>query len=334
MRFNVKQLISALFTASLLPAATCQVPGTGYHPQVCSTTQQLSDLMSDSNYVNFVNVLQNRGDNFLHILKSGDTGFGNLSSDVVDVRSELTPAARLRATQNEIGLDDSLLFILSPNKANPSIPDSSQYILEILQASPRTILRPMGQDIIIAGDDIIDGHHRWSTVALLNPSVKMGTLHIHGTKDPIEALKITHSAILATKGSLPTAGKRGTNMLTMPESDIFAYVSNNISKPVVTDLMRYWNLSSPEEAVDKLSNLIMRNLSIIKQHNVNRNYDISRTHMPQTDRQGNWLRALQSGKVNVRYPYGGGGRKRRSSKRRSRRRKSSRRMRSRRRTRR
>lgn len=317
MRFNIKQLTAALFAAAMLPTASC-TPGlnsTSSFSSVtsCNTKQFLSDLMSDGNYTNFVDVLQNKSDNFLHILRAGDRVSGG---DMIDIRNETTPVYSLKATQNEIGLDDSLLFILNPSAAtNGVVKDTSAFLMEILTASSSTVLKPQGLNIIIAGNDIIDGHHRWSTVALINPNVKMGTLNIHGAKNAIDALKITQGAILATKGVIPSAGKRGTNMLTMDEREIYDYVKKNISTLVLEDLMFYWKASDPEHVVKALYDIIKHNLGKIKRANVNTQYDISRTHMPQTDREGMWLRALQSGEVNVRTPFGGG---RKRSRRRSR----------------
>lgn len=326
MRFNVKKLTAAMFAAAMMPGASCSATFNENAPRVCATGKILSDVMSDSNYVNFVNTLKNQSDDFLHILRSGDAGFGK---DSVDIVTSLADVSKLRATQNEIGLSDSLLFVLNPSKATKgAIGDSSQYILDILRAKGSDVLRPMNQDIIVAGNDIIDGHHRWSTVALLNPDVKIGTLNIKGAKDAIHALKITQSAILATQGTINTAGKQGVNMLEMPEEDIYNYVRDNISKTVLQDLMAFYGVIQPIDAVSILTKVIMRNLSSMKEKNVNTQFDISRTYMPQTDRGGIWLDALRTGKVNV--SFGGGRRKRvsrRSYRRRSYRKASSRRYR-------
>jgi len=292
MRFDARKLSAALFAASMLPNASCRIDAS-----YCSGRTELSDLMSDGNYTNFVAVLQNRADNFVDILRVDDP----VRSNPIDVRNETAPVRTLKATQNEIGLSDSLLFALNPEAASRgALPNSSKYILEILRANRNTVLRPQNIDIIIAGDSIIDGHHRWSTIALLNPTANIGVLNMHGSKDAIDALKITQLAILAAQGKLPTSSKRGVNMLTMPKKDIYPYIAENIAESVLKDLMVYFGVTIPHDAITRLANIVGKNLDKIRSENVNLSHDISRSYMPQTDRSGMWMRALRN------VPHSGG----------------------------
>ena len=100
------------------------------------------------------------------------------------------PASNLRPTQSEIDVDKSLKMFLT---------------------NPENIKTDFTEDIVIAnmplvtfrGNYIIDGHHRWSEVAMINPSGKMVCFDYDADISPIQMLKAVQgsiAAVMAEKG--------------------------------------------------------------------------------------------------------------------------------------
>lgn len=266
MKVSLAYLTTLLFTSAMLPAASCTV---SMNAKTCITEKTLSDIMSDTNYVNFVTTLSEGAPSIIDTLTQGRTSAGG----TVDIQPKEIQVWRLKASQNEIGLDDSLAFPLK----------NAKYMMQLITATEDTVIRPKGINIIVAGDNVIDGHHRWSTILLLNPRAKIGTLSIQGQKSALNALKATQAAILATQETVPTSSKQGENMLTMDEGRIKDYVEKTIQDPVVEALSQYWQISSRSAVIDHLSDQIRKNLAFLKENNVDRSLNITRTYMPQTD---------------------------------------------------
>lgn len=298
MKFSLNKIVAALITAALISP---DIVNCNPYQSTCHGEKQLSELMSDKNYTNFVLTLKNERLNFLDILKHGD---GLAAGDVVDVVSTEIPVFMLKATQNEIGLDESLKFPLK----------NSKYLIQLLSATENTVIRPKGIDIVIADTNIIDGHHRWSTIALLNPTAKIGVVNIQNT-EAVDALKKAQLAIAVVNAdkNLPISYSKGINMLTLSNSQLYEYISNTIDTDVVENMKSFFNVESKLEVVDKIYNIIKKNLDFFKQNNIDSSQDISRPYMPQTDDEGYWKHNLMQGFVNVNPPYAGGKRKRKTN---------------------
>lgn len=291
MKQLLRILLASMFAASMLPEVSCTTQG------YCMSGRGYSELMSDGNYVRFVESLRDNAPYIIDNILQGDLLH---KGDRVEIVKESIPVSFLKATQNEIGLTDSLAFPLK----------SAKYMLELLSATENTVLKPKGIEIVVAGANVIDGHHRWSTIALINPRAKIGTMHILGQKNAIQALKVTQAAILATQNTVPTSDKQGVNMLTMDASEIEPYIQETIKDDVVEALQKFWNIQTPDEVVYKLSSLVRKNLEIFKRNNVDYSLNITRNYMPQTDDFGVWSRPLGEGMLDVNIPsYQGGRRK-------------------------
>ena len=89
---------------------------------------------------------------------------GDLNDDKVTVREINIPVSNLYPTQKEIGLADSLGWVSENN------PDGGAK----LASGKQGIVANVGGRIITAnGIYILDGHHRWSQVSLLNPDAQI-----------------------------------------------------------------------------------------------------------------------------------------------------------------
>ena len=119
------------------------------------------------------------------------------TDEMVRVTAASYPAYKLRPTQSQIGLADSLGWLAKnrPDDAAKTIAgDTSGFDnARILTAN---------------GTYILDGHHRWSQVMMFNPKAEIPAinLEIPGFKDPKQLLKIVQMAIAATYKTVPGSG--------------------------------------------------------------------------------------------------------------------------------
>ena len=134
--------------------------------------------------------------------------FQEMGGEGVKVTKDSVSVRNLFPTQNEIGADDSLGFLFShPNlvKGNVDMAFSGQPVE--INHTP----------IIVYGNYIIDGHHRWSQVFLLNPNASMTAYKIQGGPGSAEKMlaltQVTIGDMALNNGKIPSSSKSGINIL-------------------------------------------------------------------------------------------------------------------------
>lgn len=138
------------------------------------------------------------------------------------------PVVQLKPTQNEIALHNSLDFPLK----NASIAGTYLKGGSVLVKGP--IITGGG------GQFIIDGHHRWSQLYVVNPSASIQAIDISNIQDPETALKAVQIGIAAAKGSIPTSSAEGSaNLLKIDQQTLTSYVLQNIKPDVVAIFQQY-----------------------------------------------------------------------------------------------
>jgi len=131
---------------------------------------------------------------------------GEEKDDAVQVDEIDIPVTQLVPTQSEIGLADSLGW------ASENNPDGAA---KLASAPPGTVADVGGRIITADGRFIVDGHHRWSQVYLLNPTAKIPAYNLVAPDSPIpgmsatssgqDFLKMSQIAIAAVDGTVPRA---------------------------------------------------------------------------------------------------------------------------------
>ena len=124
----------------------------------------------------------------------------------------------LQPTQNEIGLQNSLDFALTQD-------DATQYFSE----KPIMIAGPI---LTYKGTHVLDGHHRWSQLYMLNPEAEILAFNIEEKEgvDPEGMLKLLQKAIGAYFGSLPQASSDGTINVFSDKTKIDDYLNCRFRK--------------------------------------------------------------------------------------------------------
>ena len=179
----------------------------------------------------------------------------------------------LQPTQNEIDVDKSLKFPLTN-------PQSAEQCLKggLIAVAGRRIITGGG------GKFIIDGHHRWSQVAALNPEAKIAAIDLTDVKNPIKALKATQLGIAADLGKVPVAKVEGTNLLKINKDTLIKYVEKTITTEVIEVFKKYNKGDNAKE----IGEFIWDNVDKMQSDNQPIPGAPKRDIMPQTDDATKW----------------------------------------------
>jgi hypothetical protein len=258
----------------------------------------LLDLI-DAPYEEFVGKLANnvKDPKFQEFLKMGIEDQA-AQDDVVAVEEDNIPVKDLQPTQSQIGLADSLGY-LSTQK-----PEGGA-------AFAKGAVQPadLGGRIITAnGKYIVDGHHRWSSVYLINPNatIPVYDFKVAGKLDnPKGVLKLAHMAIAAVDKAVPLVPADAA-------TDIFKTGGNReaivkilsspkvVSKELAAVLAPLYKVKTREEVINKIAD----NAEVLfKETQASAAAGPERGLMPQTAAKGKSketakMAALKAGEVN------------------------------------
>lgn len=189
---------------------------------------------------------------------------GEPTDEMISYNTKAISVYDLMPTQNEIGHYESLVSILT-NKHN-----SIESIIKDTIAMPPIVT--------FNGKYIIDGHHRWSQVYVVNPNANIDCINFKASWiKPDQLLKIMHLSIAADLGTLPLSTTKGVNMLKATEKDILETVDTHLTDASLKIYTRY-NLGSTKEAV---AAYIWKNVKLLQRHNKPIATAASRSSMPQ-----------------------------------------------------
>ena len=207
-------------------------------------------------YKDFVASLQKQiqDPKFQKFLKMGIEKYdGNAQDDEISVEEVNIPVKDLYPTQSQIGLADSLGWTSRNDPARAGT-----------TAKLGSSAADVGGRIITAnGRFIVDGHHRWSQVVLLNPEASIPAYNFKvGFKgrggSGKSALKLAHLAIAAVDEAIPLQPADA-------ETDVYATGGNPesikkmldnpkvVGEEMASALGKAWGLSSREEVIAKLT---------------------------------------------------------------------------------
>lgn len=255
------------------------------------TLEKLSDLL-EKQYPEFVAgliSLQNDPD-FIEMMASGSGG-----KDDALVLSTPSPAVKdLFPMQNIIGLDDSLLFELKKPRAAEQMAAGGTFGPEVYDYASRWI--------ITAGDKyLVDGHHRWSTVYMLNPSSAVSVKNITNFPEGSDALKVSQLIIAALKPGVSMARPKGINVFSSEDKSTKEFILSNMSDAFAEAFSKGSGMKADKSAI---ADKIVENINVLKSENspsktgqgASQN---DRTIMPQYDDGGTYIDKAAAGDVNL-----------------------------------
>ncbi|MCB0934140.1 MAG: hypothetical protein KDB71_19940 [Mycobacterium sp.] len=224
-------------------------------------------------------------------------GIPNSSLQLTSITANV---ATLVPTQNEIDLAKSLKFPLQD-------PD------QLATYFAGGVIQPFGNPIVTANDGtyIVDGHHRWSAIVLINPYTQVTALDLGYVPTPQTALKEAQMGVMAAKGYLASATVEGQNLYTIQEGVFDAAVTQFIKDGDTPDKVlavfgEYLGFDPATTPIDDQYTIVQNYLwsNVLRMRDVNPYIPDapSRSVMPQTDplpiTQGYWA----SGDLSYSFP--------------------------------
>lgn len=213
-----------------------------------------------------------------------ELGFGD-NTLATDMETEEKPlkVKDLRPTQNEIDVGKSLSFQLDPKD-----PEATK---AILKGGPVTVNLPLVVYDYKGKHYIVDGHHRWSQVYLLNPNCEINCIVFKNSaggiaQDPVDMLRDFQGAIaVANNGNVPSATvKQGMNIFDWSDEQLRDYIDKNITDKMAQAYSEYYDSAVKKDAIAKT---IIANADLMRSLNTPVDGAPSRAVMPQTDTGNN-----------------------------------------------
>lgn len=240
--------------------------------------QELEKWLKGKNYPDYVKTLNKMLDDPKAKTLLEDGFGGDLGDTKFTFSVKLIKPIMLRPTQNEIDVDKSIKHALS---------------------KPENMRNDFSKEIVIAnmplvtfrGNYVIDGHHRWSECAMINPEGKMVCFDYDADISPIQMLKAVQGNIAAALASrdndpeIPSRKTAGPNLFDKEwdKDKIREYVTNKLEDSAATEYIRHnKDIKSKEDVID----ILCENILNLKINNYPEDNAPSRGEMPQTDKAG------------------------------------------------
>jgi len=255
-----------------------------------SVVNQILDLDSYENYV--VKLGNAVTDDRVKAVLAAGLKDGNPQDETVGVSAGGGPCTQFMPIQNEIDLAKSLGW---PATKDPRL------VPKILQGGPISGADMGGGDIISAMNYyIVDGHHRWSQIYMINPDAVIKTMDIK-IQDPEVALRAMQAAIAVVQGKVPSAKvEKGMNVFQMSEEAMVQWMQQSFSETFI----KLFIANSDAQDTEGVIKQILSNIKLMRDNNAPVT-DTTRGYMPQTGNKetiSQELSALKKGIVNFKEP--------------------------------
>ena len=215
-----------------------------------SKEKKTLEALIGAEYKEFVAGLKNKikDPKFQSFLEMG-LADGSVPDDRVTVDTVDIPVKQLQPTQSQIGLADSLGYLSQK---------APQGAATIAQGSVKPA--NIGGRIITAnGKYVVDGHHRWSQIYLINPEATVPAINFNvgGAFDsPEGVLKLTHLSIAATDKAVPLKQADSATDVYKTGGDrekIVSILNKTVSDEMASVLAPFYKTKSKEGVVEKIA---------------------------------------------------------------------------------
>lgn len=248
---------------------------TDENPEALKIYDELIDLIQKKDYdetVDFVDdIVKDPKLKFLLSLGFG----GDFSNLKLKLKRTTIPAKRLVPTQNEIGTNETLRYIIEGKD------------IDVCFEKSTIVKKPI---VTFQGTFIVDGHHRWSQIFVTNPDANIVCIDITGNLSPLSMLKAVQCTIGSNLGHLIRKNIQGQNLYDVSEKEISEYLEKNLSESVLENLEMYYE--NPVESLTKNVLQMQRNNTPILNAP-------DRGEMPQTSKDPELFDDLKNGVTDV-----------------------------------
>lgn len=245
------------------------------NPEAMKVYNKMIELIQDKDYdetVDFVDeVVKDPKLKFLLGLGFG----GDFSNLKLKLKKTNIPAKRLIPTQNEIGTDETLKYLVQGKD------------IDVCFDKTTIIKKPI---VTFQGTFIIDGHHRWSQIFVTNPDANIVCIDITGNLSPLSMLKAVQCTIGSNTGKLIRKDIQGKNLYDTTEKELRKYFQDNLSDTVRDNLLKYYE--DPEGS-------LVQNVIQLQRNNKPILNAPDRGEMPQTSKDPELFGDLENGVTEV-----------------------------------
>lgn len=245
------------------------------NPEAMKVYNKMIELIQDKDYdetVDFVDEIVK--DPKLKFLLSLGFG-GDFSNLKLKLKKTNIPAKRLIPTQNEIGTDETLKYLVQGKD------------IDVCFEKSTIIKKPI---VTFQGTFIIDGHHRWSQIFVTNPDANIVCIDITGNLSPLSMLKAVQCTIGSNTGKLIRKDIQGKNLYDTTEKELRKYFKDNLSDSVRENLLKYYE--DPEYS-------LVQNVIQLQRNNKPILNAPDRGEMPQTSKDPELFGDLENGVTEV-----------------------------------
>lgn len=198
-------------------------------------------------------------------------GFGGKFADYkLKLNKTTIPAYKLIPTQNEIGLDETLKYMMKGDNIENCFKD------------PACIKKPI---VTFQGTFIIDGHHRWSEIFATNSKANLECINIEGNLSPLSMLKAVQATIGSNLGKLIIKDVEGKNLFKCSKSSIEKYLKD-MPEDTIKKLKKHYD--------DPITSIV-NNCMTLKTNNTPILNAPRRGDMPQTSKDPELFNDLKKG---------------------------------------
>ncbi|BBY59685.1 hypothetical protein [Mycolicibacterium sarraceniae] len=223
-----------------------------------------------------------------------------LTNGAVTITYGTASVANLIPTQNEIDLAKSLKFTLQDPAAIKKDFDGG-------------VITPFGDAPVITADDgayIVDGHHRWSSIYLINPYVEVKSVDIGYVPNPQTALKETQVGVAAQLGYLKVATGGGINVYDVSQSEfntsVNGWITTGTEKDAVLAVFRenlgILDTATEAEQLAAIDSYLWSNVLRMRALNPSIPNATNREVMPQAEPLTPILSLMGSGSLSYSFP--------------------------------
>lgn len=226
----------------------------------------IQTLENNTDYEDFVEELEDVvSDPKLYNLLALGFGDGELA-DVKMTSSPISiPVRALVPSQSEIGLDNSLSYPLK------------QDCSKLFTDSPIKIVTPI---VTYNKVFIVDGHHRWSQLYMINPKAKIEAINFeYYENSPYRALRNFQGAVAVANKAVPKSYSKVNNVYAMSEDQVYDYIDKNIQDVCWKSMVKAGVGEDRESVIE----YITKNAMTLKRENKPYGDAPDREFMPQTN---------------------------------------------------
>jgi len=204
--------------------------------------------------------------NLIDLLNKGEKD-GSLSDDKIGVTEFYIKVKDLRPTQSEIDLLKSVGFILTSKAKEHGVNVKESLTNILIDGRAKQFLK---NKILLANKKyIIDGHHRWSQVFILNPDAEVPVINFDFKTQKIEdILKYFQIATFATFKNIvtKTTGEK-TNIFELSRSEIkkiLDKILDDISDDELEVFKEFFKIENEKELKSKTFLYLENNVLLFK----------------------------------------------------------------------